>query len=405
MSQRYPLLLDLAGRLVVVVGGGAVAARRLPGLVDAGANVVVISPDGPPEVPSAGVTVIERNYEVGDLHGAVLALACTSDPAVNEMVAADALRDGIWCVRADDAAASTAWVPAVASLDGVHVAVSGGGDPGRAVAIRDSVEALLRSGDLPIRRVRRSEANGRVVLVGGGPGDPDLMTLRGFRALLDADVVIHDRLSPGGVLSLLHPDIEVIDVGKSPGRSPVSQDEINALMVSRARDGCAVVRLKGGDPFVFGRGSEEVAACRATGVEVDVVPGLSSATAAPSLAGVPLTERGTAQLFTVASGHVAPGDPRSDVDWEALARSGGSLVLLMAVANLPAIAAALIEGGRSPQTAAAIVESASLPAERIVTTTLDSLARAEGAAFTSPAVVVVGDVAGFRPAGGDGSRS
>ena len=233
-----------------------------------------------------------------------------------------------------------------------------------------------------------------MILVGGGPGDPDLLTLRGFRALLDADVVVTDRLAPTGLLELLPAGVEVIDVGKTPGGEAAAQQAINELIVARARAGEIVVRLKGGDPFVLGRGSEEVDACVAAGVVVDVVPGLTSAVAAATLAGVPLTERGTTQHFTVVSGHVPPGDPRSTVDWALLAATDATLVLLMAVANLGAIAAALIAGGRKPATPAAIVENASLPtaAGRHGDPRLTWPQPPTDAQIVPPAVVVIGDV-------------
>jgi uroporphyrin-III C-methyltransferase/precorrin-2 dehydrogenase/sirohydrochlorin ferrochelatase len=403
MPDRFPLWLDLAGRSVLVVGGGSVAARRAAALLDAGASVTVVAPDLAAELP-AGAELVRRPYAAGDLTGRWLVLACTDRPEVNAAVAGDAERAGVWCVRADAAAASPAWVAARASVGDVAVAVSGGGDPGRAIAVRDAVAALLREGRLPARRVRRNgPGTGRVVLVGGGPGDPDLLTLKGFRALLDADVVVHDRLAPG-VLELLPAGVESVDVGKSPGGPAVTQSEINDLLVARAGRGETVVRLKGGDPFVFGRGSEEVAACAAAGVPVEVIPGVSSAMAAPTLAGVPLTERGTAQLFTVASGHVPPGDPRSTVDWHALARSGGTLVLLMAITHLRAIAAALLAGGRSPETPAAVIAAASLPRQRVAVTTLGGLSTGPPD-IPPPAVVVIGEVVRAVSSAGDAPPS
>jgi uroporphyrin-III C-methyltransferase/precorrin-2 dehydrogenase/sirohydrochlorin ferrochelatase len=240
------------------------------------------------------------------------------------------------------------------------------------------------------------------VLVGGGPGDPGLLTLAGYRALLDADVVVVDRLAPTELLGHLGEDVEVVDVAKVPGGPAASQDDINALLVDRARSGAVVVRLKGGDPFVLGRGGEEVDTCVAAGVVVEVIPGVTSATAAPTLAGVPLTRRGAAQEFTVASGHVPPGDARSTVDWTRLAAGRGTLVLLMAVANLEAIAAALVAGGRASSTPVVVVENASLPHQRVLRATLadvSDVARRED--VVPPAVVVVGDVvsSGGPPAG------
>lgn len=389
--MRYPLFLDLDARPVVVVGGGAVAARRTAGLLEAGALVTVVAPEIVDEIDLSRVALVRRPFEPSDLDGCWLALACTDDARVNTEVAAAAEDRRTWCVRADDGRASPAWRPAVGEVDDVTVAVTASRDPARAVELRNSITALLRLGSLTARRGRR--AAGRVILVGGGPGDPDLLTLRGFRLLLDADLVVTDRLAPTGLLDLLPAEVEVIDVGKTPGGEAADQSAINALIVDRAQRGQSVVRLKGGDPFVLGRGSEELEACRAAGVAVDVVPGLTSAVAAATLAGVPLTERGTAQHFTVASGHVPPGDPRSSVDWGLLATTDATLVLLMAVANLGPIAAALRAGGRPGETRVAVVENASLPHQRVVKTTLADLAGdAESQRIVSPAVVIIGDV-------------
>lgn len=378
---------------MVVVGGGAVAVRRTADLLSAGAEVTVIAPAVDDLLAGSGAAIEQRPYASGDLAGAWLVHACADDHEVNAQVAADAARLGIWCVRADDATASAAWRPATAAVDDVTVAVSAGGDPLRARTLRDAVEAQLLSGQLAARRGRERSGTGSVVLVGGGPGDPDLLTLRGMRALLDADVVITDRLGPTGLLDLLPGDIEVVDVGKTPGGHAAEQAEINELIIKRAKAGAHVVRLKGGDPFVLGRGSEELDACVAAGLAVEVIPGITSATAAATLAGVALTERGTTQQFTVASGHVPPGDTRSTVDWPSLARGDGTIVLLMAVANLAAIAAALVAGGRSGETGVAIVERASMPDQRVVRCRLHELgAVAEDQQVTNPAVVIIGDV-------------
>jgi uroporphyrin-III C-methyltransferase/precorrin-2 dehydrogenase/sirohydrochlorin ferrochelatase len=389
---RYPLFLDLTGRRVVVVGGGRVAVRRTRYLHEASAHVVVVAPDVDDAVTADEVW--QRPFVPDDVDGAWLVLACTDDGEVNAIVAAAAAERGIWCARADQADESPAWVPASGTVDAVQVAVTAGGDPGRARTLRDDAVRALQSGEWSARRTRsRAEGTGRVVLVGGGPGDPGLLTLRGYRALLDADVVVSDRLGPAELVGVLPADVEVVDVGKDPRGHAASQDDINALLVDRARKGQVVVRLKGGDPFILGRGSEEVDACVAAGVVVEVVPGVSSVTAAPGLAGVPLTRRGTTQQFTVVSGHVPPGDPRSTVDWTAVAAGNGTLVLLMAVANLRPIAAAIVAAGRPPSTGAVIVENASLPSQRVVRATLADLADvAERESVVPPAVVVVGDV-------------
>lgn len=236
-------------------------------------------------------------------------------------------------------------------------------------------------------------APGTVTLVGGGPGDPDLLTVAGVRALATADVVLVDHLAPD-VSGLVRAGTEVIDVGKTPHGPATPQDEINRLLVAHARAGRHVVRLKGGDPFVFGRGGEEYLACAAAGVRVAVVPGVTSAVAAPELAGIPVTHRGTSQGFTVVSGHVPPGDPRSDLDWASLARTRTTLVILMGVGHLAAITAALIEGGLGDDTPAAIVSRAASPAMTVVRGTVGSLAAlAASAAIRPPAVTVIGDVA------------
>lgn len=236
---------------------------------------------------------------------------------------------------------------------------------------------------------------GRVTIVGGGPGDPGLITVTGLERLRAADVVITDRLAPTALLDGLGPGVEIIRAGKGPGVHERSQDEINAALIEHALAGKHVVRLKGGDPYVFGRGMEEVLACEAAGIEVEVVPGVSSAVAVPALAGIPVTHRGVAQGFVVVSGHVPPGDPGSDVDWEALARSGCTIVVLMGTRHLEAIASSLVLGGRPAATPVACICEGFGPGERVVRSTLRTVvadARAQG--VTHPAVIVVGEVAG-----------
>ena len=237
-------------------------------------------------------------------------------------------------------------------------------------------------------------APGRVTLVGGGPGDPDLLTLAGLRALQSADIILTDHLAPD--VSTLVNGPEVVNVGKTPHGPATPQEEINALLIEHARAGRHVVRLKGGDPFVFGRGGEEFIACADAGVAVAVVPGVTSAVAAPELAGIPVTHRGVAQGFTVVSGHVAPDDPHGHIDWAALAQSGTTLVLLMGVRHLPAIAAALAEGGLPADTPAAVVTKAASPAMQVVRGTLATIADlAVSNSVRPPSVTVIGDVAGL----------
>jgi uroporphyrin-III C-methyltransferase/precorrin-2 dehydrogenase/sirohydrochlorin ferrochelatase len=387
----YPLLLDVAGRRVLVVGAGAVGIRRIQGLMSAGADVHVVALDAP-ELP-ASVTVLRRRFDPADVEGAWLVHACTSDPAVNAAVAASAAERGIFCVRVDDASGGTARVPAVLRRDGVTVAVNGGDDPRRATTLRDAISYALDVGELTARPVR-APAQGSVALVGGGPGDADLISVRGRRLVAAADVVVVDRLAPRELLAELAPDVEVVDCGKSAHRHNMTQDEINAVLVERARAGKRVVRLKGGDPFIFGRGGEEWLACTAAGVPVTVVPGITSALAAPALANIPLTHRGVAADFTVVSGHLDPGrSPERGIDWPGLATSGGTLVLLMAMDRLGLITAELIKHGRPRATPAAVVHRASLAAQRVLRAPLDEIAAAaEAAGVGAPAVVVIGDV-------------
>jgi len=388
----FPLLLDLAGRRVLVVGGATIATRRAERLAQCGAVIEVVAPRVSDRLRSLASRVSERPVDVRDLDGAWLVLACTDSPSVNAFVAAAAAERRIFCVRADAAAGGTARTPAVARHDGITVAVSGGDDPGRAVALRDAISAALDLGELP-RRSHRPAGSGSVALVGGGPGDPELITVRGRRLVASADVVVVDRLAPRALLDELPPEVEVIDCGKSAHRHNLTQDEINAVLVDRARAGKRVVRLKGGDPFVFGRGGEEWLACLAAGIPVSVVPGISSALAAPVVAGIPLTHRGMSADFTVVSGHLDPGrSPDTGLDWGALARAS-TLVLLMSIERLDLIVKALVSHGRDPDTPAAVIERATLDGQRILRAPLGQLpGEVTARGVTAPAVVVVGAV-------------
>src|SRR5690348_6644529 len=399
----YPLSLRLEGRRVLVVGGGPVALRRVAGLREAGAEIVVVAPWLTPALADLAdrgqITAHRRGYQPGDLDGAWLVLACTGHPQVNEAVAADAERHHLWCARADDAAVSAAWVPAVGRAGAVTVAVNAGRNPRRAAELRDrfvdavgTVDRSALEGQEPAAAGQR--APGRVSIVGGGPGDPGLITVTGLRRLREADVVVADRLAPLALLEQLAPGVQVVDAAKVPGGPAMRQDHINQALVEHARAGRAVVRLKGGDPFVFGRGREEVEACLTAGVPVEVVPGVTSAISVPAAAGIPVTHRGVSQGFCVLAGHVRPGDSRSSVDWAALARSGMTLVLLMAVDHLAAIADTLISAGLPATTPGAVVSDGWTRRQRVVTAPLADLADAvKLAGVTNPAVVVIGDVA------------
>ncbi|RNG34412.1 uroporphyrinogen-III C-methyltransferase [Streptomyces botrytidirepellens] len=397
MSENfaYPVGLRLTGRRVVVLGAGQVAQRRLPALIAAGADILLISPSATPSVEAmaeAGEVRWERRrYQDGDFEDAWYALITTDDPAANAAASAEAEARRVWCVRSDDAEAASAWTPATGRSEGVTVAVLTGQDPRRSAAVRDAVVEGLRDGTLAAPRHRTRGPH--VALVGGGPGDPDLITVRGRRLLAEADVVVADRLGPRDLLDELPPHVEVIDAAKIPYGRFMAQEAINNALIEHAKAGKSVVRLKGGDPFVFGRGMEEAEALAEAGIPCTVVPGISSSISVPATAGIPVTHRGVAHEFTVVSGHVAPDDPRSLVDWSALARLRGTLVLLMAVEKIGAIAAALVHHGRGADTPVAVIQEGTTAAQRRVDATLatvgDTVA-AEG--VRPPAVIVIGEV-------------
>ena len=239
--------------------------------------------------------------------------------------------------------------------------------------------------------------SGKVYLVGAGPGDPDLITVKGLQCLHRADVIVYDRLISEALLDEAQPGAELIYAGKAPRQQALTQDEINALLVARARAGKSVVRLKGGDPFVFGRGGEEAEACAAAGVACEVVPGVSSAVGVPGCAGIPVTHRGVAGAFAVVTAHRADaGDGAGDVDWSALARID-TLVILMGVERLTHVVALLTAHGRAPATPVAIIESGTLPEQRVTVGTLATIVQqAADAGVQSPAAIVVGDVVALR---------
>ena len=246
---------------------------------------------------------------------------------------------------------------------------------------------------------RAGAASGVVHLVGAGPGDPELLTLKALKLLQVAQVVVHDRLTPPAILDLANPSARLIDVGKRKSRHTLPQDDINDLLVALARAGYAVVRLKGGDPFLFGRGGEELAALRAAGVETHVVPGISAALAAAASAGAPLTHRGLAQSVTFVTGHAAKG-LTPDLDWTALARANHTVAVYMGLTTAPFIAAQLIEAGRAPTTPVLVVENASLPSERRVLTSLADLPSAS-ASLDGPALLLIGEVAALAQIRGE----
>ncbi|WP_127782764.1 uroporphyrinogen-III C-methyltransferase [Rhodococcus sp. X156] len=394
--------LDLRGRRVVVVGAGTVAQRRLVRLLAVNADVVVVAPAATPTVQAMADTGQlrweRRSFQGSDLDDAWYVLACTDEPAVNAAVVAESERRRVFCVRADDAARGSAVTPATTEHDGLMVGVLSGGHPRRSSAAVSAIRRALQRGMLTETAPERPVG---VALVGSGPGDPELLTVRGRRLLGQADVVVTDRLGATDLLQELGADVEVIDAAKVPYGRAMAQEDINAVLIDRARAGKFVVRLKGGDPYLFGRGYEELLACTEAGVPVTVVPGLTSAFAVPAAAGVPVTHRGVAHEVVVVSGHVAPDDPRSLVDWPALGRLSGTLVLLMAVKRLAQFAEVLMAHGRAGDTPVRIIQEGTTRTERVVCTSLAHAATdARAHDIRPPAIIVIGAVAGLG-GGGD----
>jgi uroporphyrin-III C-methyltransferase/precorrin-2 dehydrogenase/sirohydrochlorin ferrochelatase len=404
-ENAYLVGLRLAGKRVVVIGGGTVAQRRVPVLIANGADVHVVARAVTPAVEALadqqpGITLEVRDYRTGDLEGAWYAIAATDDVAVNAAVVDEAEQRRIFCVRADAGREGSAVTPASVDYQGLLVGVLAGGEHRRSAAVRSAIRDAFQQGRIAPDLVAASAPDvvpGGVALVGGGPGDPELITVRGRRLLAHADVVVADRLAPPELLAELAPHVEVIDAAKIPYGRAMAQDAINEVLIEHARAGKFVVRLKGGDPFVFARGYEEVIACAEAGVPVTVVPGVTSAIAVPAMAGVPVTHRAVNHEFVVVSGHMSPEDPESLVNWPALASLTGTLVLLMAVERIELFAGVLLRGGRSAETPVLVVQHGTTAAEKALLTTLGDVSkriREEG--IRPPAVIVVGPVAAFR---------
>jgi uroporphyrin-III C-methyltransferase/precorrin-2 dehydrogenase/sirohydrochlorin ferrochelatase len=449
--QLFPLFADLRDRRVLVVGGGGVARRKTEALLAAGARVAVGAPDLEPGLSEWKAAERfehrEGRFTPSWLDDAWLVIAATDDPATNRAVveAADARR--IFANAVDDAELSRFHVPARVERGPLQIAISsGGGAPMLARLVREELEtrfdesfraladllarhrdrirarwpdlatrrrafAALLSGPLQglLRKGRHLAAErafdaalrddtpaprGWVVLVGAGPGDPGLLTLRGLRALNEADVILHDRLVSDGVLQLARRDADRISVGKHAGDGGHSQAEINALLVALASAGKRVVRLKGGDPFVFGRGGEELEALRAHGIDYEVVPGITAAVACGAYAGIPLTHREHAQSLRLVTAH-ARGD-LDTLDWSALAQGQQTLAFYMGVAGLDRIRERLLAHGLAASTPFAIVENGSRPEQRVVTGTLADLPTlARSYQVRAPSLLVVGAVAAF----------
>lgn len=449
--QRLPLFLDLAGQPVVVVGGGNVAERKWRLLESTGARVTIVAPrltDALARQATAGALQhIPGDFVPAQLDGARLVIAATDDRRVNAAVSAAARARGIWINAVDDLELSDAIVPAIIDRSPVIVAVStGGASPVLARRLRARLETLLdpalgalasllarwrtrlierwpdpsrrrravdglldgplgapgaavtRGDELIEAAIRQPDGaaltHGHVTLVGAGPGDPGLLTLAGLRALQQADVVLHDRLVSAEVLALARRDADLVEVGKTGGGPSTPQERINELLIEHARAGRRVVRLKGGDPCVFGRGSEELLALRAAGIDVDVVPGVTTALALIG-AGIPLTHRGVAAgVRLVTAQRAADG---TEPEWESWARTRDTLVVYMGASAAGTLRAQLLHHGRDPRTPVAIVEQASLPGQRVLRGTLDDVeSLCERHGVGSPSIMVIGDVAALQ---------
>lgn len=349
---------------VLVIGGSTAAERVIPRLLDSGADVTVCEGG---EVTTAieawaadgRITLSRTGFTEAMSWGKALMVCC--DESLLREVTLEGHRRGI--LVDDETGSASPLTP---------VALTG--------------RRASRAGDLA----------GQVALVGGGPGDPGLITVEGRRLLRLADVVVADHLGPLSLLGDLEPDVEIIDAGKLPYGRAMAQERINELLVHRARAGYFVVRLKGGDPYIFGRGFEELQELQKAGVPVRVVPGITSALSVPGTIGIPVTMRGVNHEFTVVSGHVPPGHKTSLVNWDALGRMHGTIAIIMGVKNGPKIAEALMRAGRSPKTPAAVIQDGTLPNQRSLRCTLGELGeKMVEEAIKPPAVIVIGEVAGL----------
>jgi uroporphyrin-III C-methyltransferase/precorrin-2 dehydrogenase/sirohydrochlorin ferrochelatase len=446
----FPVFFDLTGQRVLIVGGGEVALRKISLLERTGALITVVAPEIAPELmalAAAGrLELAVREFEPADLDGARLVIVATSRRAVNRWIANLSESRNIPVNVVDDAQASRFIVPAIIDRDPVLVAISTGGtSPVLARRLRERLEALIpaRIGELATwlkalrRRARRRlrdtderrrffetvvdgpaarrfidgdqsgaeriaqqlmaatsaapRAAGDVTLVGAGPGDPELLTLKALRALQDADVILHDRLVAPALLDLARRDAARVCVGKAAGSIGSTQEDINALLIELANQGKRVVRLKGGDPFVFGRGGEELQALAKARINFSVVPGITAALGAAAYAGIPLTHRDFAHSVTFVTGHAQDQGP--EPDWRALAMPGATAVFYMGLARLDHIVERLLAHGAPATRPAGLIEQGTTARQRVITATLGTLRGVASAAnLGSPALLIVGDV-------------
>jgi uroporphyrin-III C-methyltransferase/precorrin-2 dehydrogenase/sirohydrochlorin ferrochelatase len=452
--QYFPLFFDLRLQKVLIVGGGEVALRKAALLERAGAAITLVAPRVVPELEqraaAGALTVVRREFTPEDLAGVRLAIVATGRRASNRWIASLCEAAAIPVNVVDDREASRVIVPAIVDRDPVLIAISrAGSSPVLARRLRERLEAFVptRIGEFALwlaglrgasRRKLRGTAErrryfealvdgpaadrfvagdvrgaeqfaqrllaaegagprapGHVVLVGAGPGDPELLTLKALRALTDADVILHDRLVGEGVLDLARRDALKICVGKFPGGAGASQAQINQQLIEHARAGRRVVRLKGGDPFVFGRGGEELEALARAGITYSVIPGITAASACAAYAGIPLTHREHAQSVSLVTGHAGEGGPQPD--WRALAAERNTVVFYMGLTGLERIVAKLIEHGAPAERPAALIAQGTLPEQQVVLGTLAGIAAAARSQdIASPALLIVGEVAALH---------
>jgi uroporphyrin-III C-methyltransferase/precorrin-2 dehydrogenase/sirohydrochlorin ferrochelatase len=441
----FPIFLKLRGERVLVVGGGEVALRKVRLLLRAGAKVRLVARDTHAELAALGVAAAAAQFEPAQLDGCRLAIAATDDAALNARVAQAARDRGIPVNVVDDEAASSFVSASIVDRAPLLVAISsGGGAPVLARRLREKLEALIPEGygrlaaflgamrerlkGVPAGRRRAATeqfldgagaervlagdeagaagvldgllagraAPGEVYLVGAGPGDPDLLTFRALRLMQQADVVLYDRLVAPAILERVRRDAERVFVGKGPKQHELSQQDINALLVKLAREGQRVLRLKGGDPFIFGRGGEEIDTLAAQGIAFQVVPGITAANGCAAYAGIPLTHRDYAQSVTFVTGH-ARQDGVLSLDWPSLARRGRTVVFYMGRGSLPDLCAQLVRHGLPADWPAALVEEGTSRSQRVIAGTLSTLpALVERAGVSGASLVIVGEVVKLR---------
>ena len=448
----FPAFLKLDGKPCLVVGGGAVALRKARMLLAAGAALTIVSPEIVPALlkmrtDAQSLSLVRRRFRKTDVEGKWLVVSATGDPAVEREVAAAAEQYRVFCNAVDDPQNCSYITPAIVDRSPIIVAVSTGGSaPLLARKIRAQIEALLPAqlgdvasfagrwrdrvlatladararlrfwekffdgristevltgrGDVAANLAAELLENsagdqhgrGEAWLVGAGPGDPGLLTLRAMQIMQSADVILYDRLVSSDVLGLARRDAKLISVGKTPGCSVNSQEEINELLVRLVAAGNRVCRLKGGDPFIFGRGGEEAAALQAQGLPCYVVPGITAAVGSAAYAGIPLTHRDVAQAVVMLTAHGK--DSVDNLDWPSLARDRQTLAVYMAVRRFPDLMQQLIKHGRAADTPVAIIERGTTPQQRVIRGTLGQLTLlAEAHRIKAPAMLIIGEVA------------